>query len=160
MPIMTSQMFGVHKTHSAFPWGMKRAGGKPKSFPLFFYRENLHPPQPGCSCSQLHSAQRLQEQAGLLSPRAWFAFPGPFPIPWQPRGLILLSLPWSCTLTTQLWHRRRFFPSRVRKSAPQGLFPPPQHCQKDPTEPRGLWMGPHSLCTGTKEVCELPLYKP
>lgn len=75
MPIMTSQTFGVHKTHSAFPWGTKRAGGKPKNFPLFFYGENLHPPQPGWSCSQLHSAQRLQEQAELLSPRAWFCIP-------------------------------------------------------------------------------------
>lgn len=62
----------------------------------FFFCKNLHLLQPGRLCLQLHSAQQLQGQAGLLSLPAWFAFPGAFPTPWQPRGLILLYPPQSC----------------------------------------------------------------
>lgn len=43
---------------------------------------------------------RPQEPPGLLSPGAWFAFPGPFPTAEQhgggEGGLILPSPPWSC----------------------------------------------------------------
>lgn len=59
--------------------GQEEGGGGSKKTSFFFHK-NLHLPQPGQSCSQL----QLQEQAGLLSPRAWFAFPGPFPCSCSP----------------------------------------------------------------------------
>lgn len=131
--------------------GAGREQGRSKKTSLyFFFHKNLHLPPPG-SCSQLHSAQQLQEQAGLPSPRAWFAFPGPSPSPWQPRGLILPPPPQSCGTATGLP------PPELSNQPHRACSSPP--ALTDPTESRGLWMGPHSFCMGTKEARELPLYK-
>lgn len=111
---------------------------KQKTSLYFFFRKNLHLPQLGRSCSQLHSAQQLQEQAGLLSPRAWFAFPGPFP--------------WSCSLPPravswwmQLWHSHGFASSRVQKSVPQRLFQPPALLERPHWIQRALDGSPQPL---------------